>query len=140
MRSDLELAMEHYLRVLYLSNDNWPEAHVEYRFIVDRRFRFDFAFLDIKLAVECEGGLFIRQVRCNNCGNLVMRKLKSGKMVKVFAGGRHNTGSGAIKDMEKYNLAVQMGWLVLRYNKAMIDSGEAINQIERIVHERISGS
>ena len=110
MRSELELAMEHHLRVLYLSNDNWPEAHVEYRFIVDRFFRFDFAFLDIKLAVECEGG--------------------------VYSKGRHVRGAGFEKDCEKYNLAAEFGWTVLRYTKKMIDSGEAINQIERIVKER----
>jgi len=69
---------------------------VEYKFHPKRRWRFDFAFPLIKIAVEIEGG--------------------------VWSGGRHTRGAGFIKDMEKYNAAVLLGWRVLRY------SGETMTQ------------
>lgn len=85
----------------------------EYRFDDTRRFRFDFVVRDHPdwiattkhLAVECEGSIWVK--------------------------GRHNTGAGMMKDMEKYNLAVELGWRVLRYTMAQIKSGEALAQIER---------
>ena len=54
---------------------------VEYRFNPDRRWRFDFAWPDKKVAVEMEGGIWIK--------------------------GRHNRGRGMINDMIKYNWAVR---------------------------------
>lgn len=62
----------------------------EYKFLEDRKFRFDFANIELKIAIEIEGGCWV--------------------------GGWHNRGSGYIKDMEKYNLATVMGWKVLRYS------------------------
>lgn len=61
----------------------------EYRFDTVRRFRFDWAILSLKIAVEYEG---------------IMSK-KS----------RHTTITGYSKDIEKYNLAAKQGWVVLRY-------------------------
>lgn len=62
----------------------------ELTFDDNRRFRFDFAFLEIKTAIEYEGGVFMA---------------KSG----------HNTAIHYTKDVEKYNLAVINGWKVLRF-------------------------
>lgn len=76
----------------------------EHRFDANRKWRFDFAFPDQMLAVECEGA--------------------------VWSNGRHTRGSGFIHDMEKYNEATLQGWRVLRYWSEMIESGEALNQIE----------
>lgn len=61
----------------------------EYRFIKDRRFRFDIAIPDHKIAIEFEGG--------------------------VFTGGRHTRGTGYVRDAKKYNLATMHGWKLLRY-------------------------
>lgn len=61
----------------------------EYRFHETRKFRFDFAWIEEKLAVEIEGGIWIN--------------------------GGHNRGVGYSKDMEKYNLATLRGWKVLRF-------------------------
>ena len=61
----------------------------EYRFAPPRRFRFDFADVANRIAVECEGGAWNR--------------------------GRHVRGAGFAKDAEKYNLATSLGWRVLRY-------------------------
>ena len=61
----------------------------EYRFNPLRRWRFDFAIPMHAIAIEVEGG--------------------------VWTQGRHTRGSGYIKDCEKYNSAVMLGWRVLRY-------------------------
>jgi len=62
----------------------------EYRFAPPRRFRFDFALPKQKIAIEVEGGSFMKF-------------------------GRHGWGKGFQSDCEKYNLAVILGWKVLRY-------------------------
>ena len=61
----------------------------EWKFHTSRRWRFDFAIPELKIAIEIEGGLWVQ--------------------------GRHNRAAGYIKDMEKYNAAGKLGWLVLRY-------------------------
>lgn len=65
-----------------------PKPIAEYRFHPLRRWRFDWAFVDQKIAIEVEGGIFIQ--------------------------GRHSRGVGMKKDMEKYNTAALMGWRVFR--------------------------
>ena len=62
----------------------------EHAFHPTRKWRFDYAFLDKKLAIEYEG---------------------------IFGGGksRHTTVTGYTADAEKYNAAQSLGWTVLRY-------------------------
>lgn len=67
----------------------------EYRFYPPRRWRFDYAIIDLKIAIEIEGG--------------------------AYSGGRHVRGKGYIADMEKYNRATIEGWRVLRYTPQQID-------------------
>lgn len=76
----------------------------EYKFAPGRRYRADFAFPAQKLLVECEGG--------------------------IWSGGRHTTGTGFRADTLKYNLAVSLGFRVLRYVKEDIEEGLALTQIE----------
>ena len=57
----------------------------EYQFHPERRWRFDFAFPSVKLAIEVDGR------------------------------GRHQTAKGVIADCEKANEAVRLGWRVLRF-------------------------
>lgn len=68
------------------------EHEREYKFLHDRRFRFDIALPKHKIAIEFEGG--------------------------VFTGGRHTRGKGYANDAKKYNLAVMHGWKLLRYTTA----------------------
>ena len=82
-----------------------PAPEREYRFRPERRWRFDFAFLDNKVAVEVEGG--------------------------VWANGRHTRGSGFENDCRKYAEAAIQGWRVIRVTGGMVESGEAIQLIER---------
>lgn len=76
----------------------------EYKFDPARRWRFDFAFPADRVAVECEGAIWTQ--------------------------GRHTRGSGYSGDLEKYNRAALLGWRVLRYSLEMIESGQALREIE----------
>lgn len=60
----------------------------EYRFHGTRQWRFDFAFIEEKVALEVDGG--------------------------CFSFGHHARGAGIRKDHEKQNAAVLAGWKVLR--------------------------
>jgi very-short-patch-repair endonuclease len=62
----------------------------EFQFDSKRKFRFDYAFPDHKIAVEYEGGVYGSK-------------------------GRHTRQAGYARDAQKYNLAVKLGWKVLRY-------------------------
>ena len=79
----------------------------EYKFSKDRKFRFDWAWPEIKLAVEIEGGIWL------------------GK------NGAHSSGKGILRDMEKNNLAVLEGWRILRVTPQQLKNGEAHNLIDR---------
>lgn len=81
----------------------------EFRFYPGRRWRFDFAFPAIKLAIEIEGG--------------------------TWSTGRHTRGSGYEKDLVKYNTAVKLGWHVLRFTTAMVNAGIAINEVVSYIEE-----
>ena len=61
----------------------------EYKFHPDRNWAFDWAWPQIRVAIEIEGG--------------------------IYQGGDHTTSvQGVLGDIEKYNSAASMGWLVLR--------------------------
>lgn len=66
-----------------------PKPNKEFYFHPKRKWRFDLAWPEQKIAVEIEGGTWIS--------------------------GRHSRGSGFEKDCMKYNTAATMGWRVLRF-------------------------
>lgn len=70
----------------------FPEAVTEHRFHPVRRWRFDWALVDRKIAFEFDGG--------------------------VFTGGRHTRGAGFSADCEKKNIAQSMGWQVYCFTAA----------------------
>ena len=78
-----------------------PQLH----FAKPRRWRFDYAFSDQKVAVEIEGGTWIN--------------------------GRHNRASSIEADMDKYNEAALLGWKVLRFTTKMVTKGHAIDTVLR---------
>lgn len=106
--SDLEQTFLFYWRALVPSA---PEPVSEHRFDATRRWRFDFAWPDKKVAVEIEGG--------------------------THANGRHNRAAGYAKDCEKYNAAAEAGWRVLRYTGGMVkdDPESVVFQVKRLIRQ-----
>jgi len=76
----------------------------EYRFSDTRRWRFDFAWPDRRIAVEIEGGT-------------------------KFGMSKHSRGDGYVNDCRKYNQAALLGWDVFRFTTQMVLSGEAIDTL-----------
>ncbi len=70
----------------------------EYKFHPKRRWKFDFALPNLKLAIEIEGA--------------------------VWTHGRHTRGKGYIADMEKYTMASMMDWRVIRLTPDQLIKGD----------------
>lgn len=82
----------------------------EHQFLKSRRWRFDFAFLDEKLAVEVQGGIWVQ--------------------------GRHSRGRGYLADLKKKEQALKNGWIVFECEKTMIEKGEALQTIVFLLEMR----
>lgn len=88
-----------------------PDPTHEYRFHESRRWRIDYAWPNVRLAVEIEGGAWTR--------------------------GRHTRGIGFVKDMEKYNTLFAMGWTLLRYQPKRINYAEIVDAYKHLLANRI---
>lgn len=97
--SHLEDTLVFQLQALHL-----PAPEREHVFAKPRRWRFDLAWTDRKLAAEVEGGTWVN--------------------------GRHSRGSGMRKDCEKYNSAAALGWTVYRFTGDMVTDGSAVTTLE----------
>lgn len=91
----------------------------EYKFArsIGRKWRFDFAFEDIKLAIEIQGG--------------------------TWKYGAHSRPRQYTKDCDKANYAIELGWFVLRYTSDMltVDPFGIAKQVERIyLHLKAQGA
>jgi len=105
-----------------------PSPQQEFKFMDKRKFRFDFAWIDEKLAVEIEGGVWIQGRRFDFAW--IDEKLAVEIEGGVWIQGRHTRGSGYVKDMEKYNLAAEAGWRVLRFTPQQIKKEETYKIIQ----------
>ena len=82
----------------------------EYKFAkaaMKRKWAFDYAWLSAKIAVECDGGVWIK--------------------------GRHTRGTGFIKDMEKLNAASSLGWRVFRFTPQTLCSNETLKLLHEVL-------
>lgn len=79
----------------------------EFKFHPKRKWRFDYALPEMKLAIECEGG--------------------------IWTNGRHTRGKGYKNDMEKYNEAVKLGWKLLRYTPDELVSEDTLTNIKNVL-------
>lgn len=77
----------------------------EHRFHDTRRWRFDYAWPEHQVALEVEGG--------------------------VWVGGRHTSGAGFVKDMEKYNEAACMGWRIIRCQPRQLCTMQTVETLRR---------
>lgn len=83
------------------------ECVKEYKFHPKRRWRFDYAIPDHKIALEVEGG--------------------------VWTGGRHIRAQGFLGDMEKYNTATLMGWRVFRTTPDDLLKMVTLNMVQQAI-------
>ena len=93
------------LRLLVLIRaSGFEEPVTEYAFAnhLGRRWRFDFAWPALMLAVEVDGGSW------------------------VPGGGRHTRGAGFAADHDKFNRVTLTGWRVLRFTSRHIADGSAL--------------
>lgn len=71
----------------FLVQSGLPRPEFELVFAPPRRWRFDVAWPAHRLAIEVQGGIFVR--------------------------GRHNRGAAMLKEWEKLNAAAAAGWRIL---------------------------
>lgn len=103
--STLEQEFAWQIRMLQL-----PTPTFQYRFLPPRRFRFDVAYPDLKLAVELNGATWVQ--------------------------GRHTRGQGAASDAEKLSLAAIHGWCVLVAVAEQVRDGRAVKWLEGALQRR----
>lgn len=89
--SELEARFEILWESLYPTID----LVAEYKGIPNRRFRFDYAHPESKVAIELNGGTWAKM--------------------------GHSSGTGIKRDYEKLNLATAIGWRVFQLSSDMID-------------------
>ena len=87
-----------------------PTPATEVRFHGERMWRFDYAWVGLKVAVEQDGGIWNK--------------------------GRHSRGAGILRDNEKLNTAQLMGWICGRFTPAQMASGEAVEWVKRAMEYR----
>ena len=111
-------AIQEAIFIQVLRHAGIPDPLREYAFAgaVGRKFKFDFAWLHgswtTGVAVEVEGGIYNRKA--------------------------HGSITGILRDMEKYTLAAELGWLVLRYTPQELCREATVAQIKRTL-EMVGG-
>lgn len=99
----MQSSLEKRFTLLWVHGIKGPtDITVEHKFHPSRKWKFDFAHMPTKVAIEIEGG--------------------------IHSGGRHTRGQGFQGDCEKYHEAQLMGWRVFRLTSKMLNSKE----LERI--------
>ena len=93
------------LFLLLCKEHGLPLPEKEYRFHPPRRWRIDYCFVEARLAVEIEGG--------------------------VWKFGRHNFPSGYEKDREKYNQPTMDGYWLLRFTPQEVKKGYAVETVKK---------
>ena len=88
----------------YCDAKGWEIPDDEFRFHPVRKWRFDAAFVERRLAIEFHGG--------------------------VWSGGRHTTGDGFSKDQEKWANAALLGWRIIPVTSGQFAAGALWEYLE----------
>lgn len=97
--------------IAYIRHELKIELVKEFRFHPKRLWRFDYAFPELKIAVEVEGG--------------------------VWNNGRHTRGSGFVKDMDKYNAAAVLGWTLIRVTPKNLVKKSTVDLIQQTISNKL---
>jgi len=106
MSSELEITFAEAWITYYPDID----LHSEYRFASPRRFRFDFAHLPTKIAIELQGGIFNPNTR-------------------------HINGAALLKEHEKLNLAASLGWRIFYISTKTVNDIAIYEQIATAIRQ-----
>lgn len=85
-----------------LRADGAPPFERQHQFALPREWRIDFAWLDLRLAVEIQGGIW--------------RK----------SGGAHSHPTNIVRNITKYNALAALGWRLLQFPTDDVQSGSAL--------------
>lgn len=91
---------------LWLQNEYGDAVVPEFRFHPTRKWRFDFALPDYKVAIEFDG---------------------------VVSHSAHTSITNVLNDSSKFNEAALLGWIVIRTNTPNLRDGSAYDAIERAI-------
>ena len=97
---------------LLCRSDLKVECVKEHKFHPTRKWRFDYAIPEHKIAIEIDGG--------------------------VWTQGRHTRPQGYLNDMEKFNAAAAMGWVVLKFTPDTQHTAATLNIIRETINNRIN--
>jgi very-short-patch-repair endonuclease len=97
----------------YWCMKNKCELKEEYQFNEKRKWRFDFAIIELKIAVEYEGGIWLQ------------------------GGGAHSRPANIERDIAKYNLAQSEGWKVVRVHSKTYKT--VLQELEKLRRESENG-
>lgn len=100
--SKLEDKLAHQLKMAQLDPEWWRE----HRFHPERKWRFDFAWPNQMLAVEIQGGIYMKK-------------------------GGHTSVTGFQRDCDKFNAGVILGWRILKFTPKDVQNGTALQTIEK---------
>jgi hypothetical protein len=89
----------------YYEQCGLPTPIFEYKFHKDRKWKLDIAFPAERVAVEVQGGLFVR--------------------------GRHTQGAALLKEYEKLNELAQMGWRIIYVQPKDVTLQSTVDMIRR---------
>ena len=92
----------------YFAQQGLPPFVTEHVFDsrTERKWRFDFAWLEYKVALEVEGGIWIH--------------------------GGHSRGSGQSSDHAKFNAAAILGWYVLKCQPKQLCTMDTVNLLKQM--------
>lgn len=107
VRTRPALSAQEQIQEAFFRSHGLPEFVTEHQFAPPRRWRFDFAWPEHKIALEVEGG--------------------------VWTEGRHTRGKGFLDDVEKYNEAVCLGWRVVRTVPTELLTAPTVTMIFRLL-------
>lgn len=119
--SGLEQSFAMQIRAAGLPAAKWGKDEI--RFHPTRRWRFDFAWEELRIAVEIEGGTYThgqKRFDASAGGNVTQKS-------------RHLTPTGFHEDCIKYAEAALLGWVVIRADAKMIKDGSTLELLSRAI-------
>ena len=91
-----------------------PEPEQQVAIIPKRRYRFDFAYPHLMVAIEVDGGTWKQTNRGRSAG--------------------HAHPARITHDNEKRNLARLLGWRVFQFDTTAINDGSALEMVRQVIH------